>query len=101
MHVSALTGGENPVDEFLSSDLPILVLINSPEEIHHSRFLMVHPPHVFFPPDVEIEVGKFPQLEKVKVLAVVNAVLEQSIELTFILGNFIHVHNELPPSQLL
>lgn len=63
----ALTGGEDPVDEFLPSDLPILVLIDPPEEVHHSRFLMVHPPHVFFPPDIEIEVGKFPQLQRGKV----------------------------------
>lgn len=62
--VLGLTGGQNAVNEFLPSDLPILVLIDSPEEIHHSRLLMIHPPHVFFPPDIKIEVSEFPQLKK-------------------------------------
>lgn len=61
-----LTGGQNSIDEFLPGDLAILVFVNPPEEIHHSRLLMVHPTHVLFTPDIKIEVRKFSQLGREK-----------------------------------
>ena len=51
------------VDELLPGDLPVLVLIDAPEEIHHAGLLVVHPAHVFLPPDIEIKVCKLLQLE--------------------------------------
>lgn len=59
----ALTGSQDSVDELLPGDLPVLVLVDAPEEIHDPGFLVVHPAHVLLPPDVKIEVCKLLQLE--------------------------------------
>lgn len=61
--MQTLTGSQDAVDEFLPGDFPVLVLVDAPEEIHDPGFLVVHPAHVFLPPDVKIEVCKLLQLQ--------------------------------------
>lgn len=63
-----LTWGKNSINKFLSGYFPILIFIDSPEEVHHPRFLVIHPSHVFFAPDIKIEISKFPQLKRAKVI---------------------------------
>lgn len=58
-----LTGSQDAINELLPGDLPVLVLVDAPEEIHDPGFLVVHPAHVFLPPDVKVKVGKLLQLE--------------------------------------
>lgn len=58
-----LTRGEDAIDELLPGDLPVLVFVDAPEEVHDAGFLVVHPAHILLPPNIEIEVRKFLQLE--------------------------------------
>lgn len=57
-----LTGGQDAFDELLPGHLPVLVLVNAAEEVHHARLLVVHPAHVTLPPHVEVKVGELLQL---------------------------------------
>lgn len=77
MLILKLTWRKNSVDKFLSCNLSILIFIDPPKEIHHARLLMVHPSHVFFPPNIKIKVGKFSQLNK-KQKELFSAELHQS-----------------------
>lgn len=58
----ALTGRQDPINELLPGDFPILVFVDSPEKVHDARLLVVHPAHVLFPPHVKVKVGKLFQL---------------------------------------
>lgn len=57
-----LTGGQNTLDELLPGHLSVLVLVDTAEEVHDARLLVVHPAHVTLPPHVEVEVGELLQL---------------------------------------
>lgn len=61
--MSTLTWCQDAVDELLSSDLSVLVLVNASEKVHDARLLVVHPAHVLFPPYVEVKVGEFFELK--------------------------------------
>lgn len=58
-----LTGRQDPVNELLPGDFPVLVFVDSPEEVHDPRLLVVHPAHVLLPPHVKVKIGKLLQLE--------------------------------------
>lgn len=60
----ALTGGEDSFDELLPGHFAVLVLVDAAEEVHDAGLLVVHPAHVALPPHVEVEVGKFFQLQR-------------------------------------
>jgi len=58
-----LTRGQDAIDKLLPGDLPVLVFVDAPEEVHDAGFLVVHPAHILLPPDIEVEVCKLLQLE--------------------------------------
>lgn len=61
-----LTGGQNALYKLLTRHFAILIFVNTPEEVHDPRLLMVHPAHVAFSPHIEVKVGKFLQLGELK-----------------------------------
>lgn len=57
---------------------------------------MIHPPHVFFTPDIKVEVSEFPQLKRANVMAELVLCSNYLKIFVFNLDNFLHAHNEIP-----
>ena len=51
-----LTGLQDAINELLACDLAVVVTVLLAEEIHHTRLVVVHPPHVATSPLVKVKV---------------------------------------------